>query len=345
MNIYLNALDTLFFRDGKPFSMGEETWANGFFPPPPSVMYGALRTAYLSENIAEMPNVNTDIDKTSNLKINYFSLFSNNKQYFPCPLDIVEKKTINIDENKYCLLQCKKNENYSNLDLSCILKANEDVIDVSGIISILGLNNYLINNTVPTQAGILDDYVIEESKVGIGRNNITNTSDDGMLYRVGMRRLQNMGFSVGFDGITLSSSGLIKIGGEGKAVSYSSLSNLLNPSMPASLSDKYFKLYLATPAFFHEGWKPSLPEKYGAELVAAVVGKPLYIGGFNLKSKDKKGGWPKPMRRAVPAGSVYYYKGELEKVKDLHGASISDCNIEQGFGITYIGDIKKEFIP
>jgi CRISPR-associated protein Cmr3 len=53
MIIELNPLDTLFFRDGKPFAMGEETWADGIFPPPPSVIYGALRTAWFANNIEE----------------------------------------------------------------------------------------------------------------------------------------------------------------------------------------------------------------------------------------------------------------------------------------------------
>ena len=29
----ITPLDTVFFRDGKPFSWGEETWAEGIFPP------------------------------------------------------------------------------------------------------------------------------------------------------------------------------------------------------------------------------------------------------------------------------------------------------------------------
>ena len=52
MTIQLDALDTLFFKDGKPFSLGEETWADGIFPPPPSVVYGATRTALISSGLS-----------------------------------------------------------------------------------------------------------------------------------------------------------------------------------------------------------------------------------------------------------------------------------------------------
>ena len=46
MHISIKPFDCLFVRDGKPFSMGDEVWASGIFPPPPSVVYGALRTAW-----------------------------------------------------------------------------------------------------------------------------------------------------------------------------------------------------------------------------------------------------------------------------------------------------------
>jgi CRISPR type III-B/RAMP module-associated protein Cmr3 len=41
--------DTLFFRDGRPFSMGTETWATSIFPPYPSTVYGAIRSWLIFE--------------------------------------------------------------------------------------------------------------------------------------------------------------------------------------------------------------------------------------------------------------------------------------------------------
>ncbi|MEN3047138.1 MAG: type III-B CRISPR module-associated Cmr3 family protein, partial [Candidatus Hydrothermales bacterium] len=39
--------DTLFFRTGRPFTMGSENWSDVIFPPYPSTIYGALRTFLL----------------------------------------------------------------------------------------------------------------------------------------------------------------------------------------------------------------------------------------------------------------------------------------------------------
>ena len=61
--------------------------------------------------------------------------------------------------------------------------------------------------------------------------------------------------------------------------------------------------------------------------------------------RDEKGKpFPKPMKRAVPAGSVYYFetKVSFEKVLELfHGQSLSDDRKQEGFGLSYIaGGIK-----
>jgi len=75
-----------------------------------------------------------------------------------------------------------------------------------------------------------------------------------------------------------------------------------------------FKLYLATPALFRNGWVPDFLSEAGGEyrgrvgslelrLVAAAVGKAVPIGGWDLVRKR-----PRSMRKAVPAGSVYFFE-------------------------------------
>jgi len=67
----ITPLDIVFFRDGKPFSWGEETWAGGIFPPYPSTIYGALRTMWFSENIQEFSKANTEKDKTAKIEVKH----------------------------------------------------------------------------------------------------------------------------------------------------------------------------------------------------------------------------------------------------------------------------------
>lgn len=343
----LDALDTLFFRDGKPFSLGEETWADGIFPPPLSVFYGALRTAFLSGHISELKYANKKNDLTSQLKIDFSAYHGGGIYYYPCPLDIVEKKTRKIwDEPEYLMLDLAERKygccsSLHGLDLPMILQPRAQVKDASGLIDELSLNDYLLRNSVPQCLLQIDDYLIEEPKVGIGRNDRTKTSDEGMLYRAGMKRMHQLSFAIGYSGIDIFGK-LMKLGGEGKSVSLSLLEQEPCVRKPDNLSEKFFKLYLATPAIFREGWRPSLEKIPGARLIAAVVGKPLSIGGFDMKPKNGNRPRPKPMRRAVPAGSVYYYLGSSEEIEALHGTSISDYAAEQGYGIVYIGNVSKE---
>jgi CRISPR-associated protein Cmr3 len=53
---------------------------------------------------------------------------------------------------------------------------------------------------------------------------------------------------------------------------------------------------------------------------------------------------PKPMYRAVPEGSVYYFKlldnSEEERVREaFHLKNISDINAEEGFGLALVGGV------
>ncbi|HOV80952.1 MAG TPA: type III-B CRISPR module-associated Cmr3 family protein, partial [Bacillota bacterium] len=87
MIIRLNALDTLFFRDGRPFSMGENPWAAGIFPLHPSVFYGALRTAYFARHPEDLDRANRPGDTTAALKIRGIYLQIGDDVYLPLPAD------------------------------------------------------------------------------------------------------------------------------------------------------------------------------------------------------------------------------------------------------------------
>ena len=49
MILFLQANDTFFFRDGRPFTKGDQSEGYSIFPPLPSTILGALRTAYIAE--------------------------------------------------------------------------------------------------------------------------------------------------------------------------------------------------------------------------------------------------------------------------------------------------------
>lgn len=357
MLIKLDPLDTLFFRDGKPFSMGEETWGNCIFPPSPSVIYGALRTAYFSNHIDLLEKANTENDPTSNLVIKGIYLLdnleNNNILYLPLPLDLVQKKDVEPEfENAVHLLSLVELKLKSSCLTSYVLKGNQGVEAVDdGLISGKLLKEYLSCSGKNFSILRLSSRVITEPKIGIGLSGETHTADESKIYRVGMKRLKNLSLLVEFEGMSIPEKGLLKLGGEGKAASYEKISDQLTAcDLPEDYFDKNiekFKLYLSTPAIFHQGWLPSwidmnsLEGKYKNskfKLLTASIGKYQNLGGFDLKQKK-----PKSMWKVTPAGSVYYFKiieGNFKEIFSLFNRqSISEENAKQGFGITFVGKV------
>lgn len=355
MIIEINAIDTLFFRDSKPFSMGEETWADGLFPPYPSVIYGALRSVYFANHIEELEKANETNDSTENLQIKSINFKVGNDIYFPLPLDCVrDKNGGERDKNKVFPLHIDKlpQNSFTNIPCKSVLTAgNFKVENISdGIVRKSALENYLKLTVDNFSIFEFSDYVIPEPKIGIACSSETHSSEEGKLYRVDMKRLESekggkLSVIVDFEGLDLPESGMMKLGGEGKAVSYRKYSDNIEIAYPEFKDDtKCFKLVLTTPAIFKNGWFPERVNKdkeLKLKLLTAAIGKPINIGGFDMKRR-----MPKPMFKAVPAGSVYYFElqeGIIGDVIDIfHGKAISDYHKEQGFGIAYTGKIREE---
>ena len=153
-----------------------------------------------------------------------------------------------------------------------------------------------------------------------------------------MKRLKDTSLVIDFEGMNLPRSGLMKLGGEGKQAYYSTIYTfeIKAPEMKGNS----FKLYLSTPAMFKNGWLPEWideatlkGEREGLKLklTAASIGRVDHIGGFDIKA-----GEPKPMRQAVPAGSVYHFEilnngKTVSPINIFHGKALSDFDKEQGF--------------
>jgi len=351
MLININPLDTLFFRDGKPFSIGEETWADGIFPPSPSVFYGALRTAYFAEHMKELSEANKENDPTKNLKISFICYKKEVNYYFPVPLDLV------TDTRDSCNVFPLKLKNFPDLASSSpttsilissgeIFQEVENITD--GLLKHNSLEKYLSVEDSKFEVINLNKHITLEPKIGIGRNNETHSSEEGLLYRVGMKRITGITIILEFNGLEIPEKGILKFGGEGKLIRYDRENDVISIK-PPKIEGKMFKIYLATPAFFAKGWIPSWIDEDTLEgiipgtgckvrLITCAMGKTFRLGGFDMKERKAK-----PMRTAIPAGSVYYFEckqGSMEDIiEKVHGKSISDFEQKQGFGICFLGGV------
>lgn len=363
--------DPLFFRDGKPFTWGEETFADGIFPPYPSVMYGAIRTAYAAQQGLAVEDI---IPQSKDFRISAIMMVCEEGTiqgtFLPLPLDWVEPKGKDLAE-----LAEERKGKYSRFTpliayqgLSAIagpaaassLTSQESLLfapaDLSqevetvsdGLMSLRQFKDYLgAQLTDEIRGRKISASLQEESKIGIGRENATRTAAKGKLYRVPLNRTLGFSFLVKIEGLDMSKhpKGVLKLGGEGKTASYELITDpravkksigisFSGPDTEASQGTKSFKVYVSSPAFFDKGY-PDLQKHLGieAELRGQCVGKYLSIGGYDIEKNR-----PKAMRKAVPAGSIFVFESQTPiSFSDisLQGISLSDDRAEQGFGISY----------
>ena len=321
---------------------------------------GALRTAYIAfcGDIAQftgsqMKSVIGTKQSLDGASIHIKGVFlgrSNGSSYYSTPRDLVSEKK-SQDLKLYPLSIESKNDTFSfSSGLPTLLTWNNSQVQVEhteGHVSYDSLRKYLLGETEDLTAE-KSGFIIDEAKVGITRDYKTSTASEGMLYRINMKRFTDseLGFIVDVDGIDqLPKNALIKLGGEGKGFSYREFQE------PKLLSDrdwsilrnrvsdsKKFKLYLATHAIFDNGWYPNQLHQ-DLQLITAAVGNYVSVGGWEVAQ-----GRPKNTFRAVPAGSVYYFKltdgADVDKILNcLHYKNISDQRAQEGFGLAYVGAV------
>ena len=97
------------------------------------------------------------------------------------------------------------------------------------------------------------------------------------------------------------------------------------------------RVLLLTPGCFDAGAVP--PSLQGATVVAAAVGRPTVVSGWDLAARG-----PKPTRRLAPAGSVYWVEipkhlDASEWVSRVHLHEVSDAEQDRndGFGLAAVG--------
>jgi CRISPR-associated protein Cmr3 len=359
MLLEIKPLDTVFFRNARPFSMGEDTWADSMFPPNPSVLYGALRTVFIQQHSDFNKSAEELTAATENLRINGIFIRDGQLNLFPVPLDLVQKKgepETNANLFNLSVFPRPAGLQFISSGLTCGYQTEDEAHPeaVSGYFKLENLNDYIAGaknvQYVPGYA------VVSEPKIGIKLNNATRSTNGdaaGSLYRVELNRMADTArIIVDCDGMGDISNQVSRLGGEGKLAIFRPLRDTFQ--IPSPAIKQYFKIYLSTPAFFRNGWIPGWldenmigsPSKgIKIRLLAAATGRPVAIGGWDMKAVA-----PKTMLRAVPAGSVYCFEileGDPDEILQLfHRKSISENipvgpgkvfeSAKEGFGISFV---------
>jgi CRISPR-associated protein Cmr3 len=166
-----------------------------------------------------------------------------------------------------------------------------------------------------------------EARVGVGLSPETRSAEESRLFTAEVisprfrihagagEQGYDLGFIVGVRGGSAPDKGLLRVGGDGRAIRIWGAPGyrLPEPDYAAVARAQRCRLILATPGIFPGGWLPAGFEAVADQrfefslhgvrgrLVAACIGRAQVISGWDLALER-----PKAAQRAVPAGSVYW---------------------------------------
>ncbi|MGB0524167.1 MAG: type III-B CRISPR module-associated protein Cmr3 [Flammeovirgaceae bacterium] len=345
MILTLTALDTLFFRDGRPFDMGEDNWAETLALPRPSTLYGALRTWYAQQT---HQNPQDCVEETAKLRIKKIAYWMDGEMYYHLPMDYVEPKGKEGELEALRLFTGNVEQWASSARYEALLIASQPAEALpDGLVQADFMKAYVQGESIerPCYRRVKDIFT-EEQKIGIGIDNQTYAVEEGKLFRTGMMRpntakhgVVKIVLDIDMEGGELPQEAetLIRLGGETKNVHVQARQFSLADFEPNSEDEgTYFKIYLQTAAYFSEGW-PKLAllfgdavKELGIKPLTAAIGKPFRFGGYDMLINK-----PKVTYSYVPAGSVFYYqitKGNFKAVYQAYEQMNKPHSIHEGDG-------------
>jgi len=343
--LFIEPSDVWLFRDSRPFAAGEGHTATTIYPPAPFTVQGALRSWLLGRKMVDWGAFRDQSDESATAmaagighpprkgvagSLGAFRMrgpfrarliAGRAEILYPAPLDIYH-----VEDGQWRALRPGKTAAVMDWDegLSPLLPDPNDPNDKPDeepgtALTHAGLCDYLDGRRFGLSAG---SEMTPEPRLGIAMDYAAGRTADGMLYLAEFARLpsptdtERYGLLVEVDDAPgWPGEGVISMGGEARASLVRKLAATEAPEPPATLATATrFKIVLLTPAWFAEGRRPEsgdwavffgVPAEAKLRCVAAAVGRPLYLGGW-----DAARGGHKPLRGFVPPGSVFYFEAD-----------------------------------
>ena len=378
MRIFLEPNESLSFRTGRPFDAGENNYAESMFPPTPETLQGALRATiathwdrtktldevFQDENLTNIigNHLSYERDNYGRFRITGMSLGRRKKEkedeierLFPVPAYLIsdDKGKLRLRPKHDEGVTCDRED--SMLFLLPEGKTKGKLKPISGWLTEDNLYHVLHATADLTKLEIvkLHDIYEREPRMGIGMQNTTKTTKEGLLYYMHMVRMQpGYGFVIDIHlsdspnsniliddnqtqkKLRLPSKGWITLGGERRASRFEVIDiSKCGQGINVEHREKGTLLYLATPAYFDGGWQPKTWSAPLVKPIAAAVDRYKPIGGWLLHPNSNGGGANKIIRRCVPAGSVYFFDKSVTITQPL-----TEFGSHIGYGITYAGE-------
>ena len=367
--VYFDPLDTLFFRDGRPYHQGELSQAGvaSLFPPYPSTLVGAIRAACAralgwsngnnwSARIRSRLGDRSDLGPLSfrgPVVVHSDSGRVTPECLFPVPANLIGSPANGAPPEKLTFLApgtstaCDLGPNV-RLPFAAAAPEGAKLLRESGWwITAAGLSAVL-RNCRPSATTLLhrERLWALEPRVGIARGETTRTTSEGAMYSPGHIRLRRgVALAMEVDGLPPDIVAALPaqphlVGGEARACW------LRYGAKPLSLPDLpefgppsktiCYSVMLLTPADTGKPPRPGERDYAGlpGRIEGACLPHPQMIGGWD--SQERR---PLALRPHLAAGSVLFLAAPREaasQIEALHGAAIGS-RTEWGFGLTVIG--------
>ena len=367
MKYRIKPLDPLISRDARQFGAGSPmhplNWITN------TVIAGAVRTALWK--ISDNPESRETLETLKKIPVKGNFPILDGKIYFPRPLDII--KSAND------IYQIKPGEfppdSGANMPIDGLMPSfpdNEEDFKPEKLNAfwekdlivhwlLHGKKNFTLDNSRTLSAPAHDE------RVHASIDTSTGTSRDGMLFSTtGLDFIHRNGddktfqperfsqevISVDIESLNLPARFIAPVGGERRLAEFSRCdddSALWECPEDFPKIEGSLRLVLASPAMFKNGWLPdwidtgtltgTIPNTNAtAKLISAVTERWQPVSGWYYE-RGITG--PKPMRRAVPAGSVYFFEiisGTLDaKSLWLKSICLDEQDINDGFGLVVAG--------
>ena len=365
--------DPLIFRDGKPFTAvpGERSKSMPF--PFPATLAGAVRTRKGTNASGTFDK--TQIESLLNISVRGPFLVELDedqritKWFFPAPAD-----ALLVNENgvtkRYSLTPLEVSKDIcSNVD------ANLKLIGAKQNIKAKPISNPPLYWTW----GLLQEWLLSppdedepksfdaihgptrETRTHVSIDPKTQTAVTGALFQTsGMDFIQlkqgdplskSRQLALAIETTADFANGMGFLGGERRVIHWENTQGekAKLPECPQKVMDQIkrdgqCRLMLATPAYFKEGYlSTEFETKHQIKIQAVALPRYQTISGWDYAANDGRGA-PKPTRRLVPAGSVYFIKFEDKNLIEnfinevwLHSISDDEQSQRDGFGLALLG--------
>lgn len=374
----LHPLDIWTVRDGRPFDVGGVVHARGLWPPSPWTVLGAVRTALCEASgiaAVEYGHANTADsavkraievlgrpDGPPAFRIGPVLLARGAETYWPVPEDLVtftDKERDGIIRAARLRLRSREQLASFGCASSRLERAlvplpphppdGFDHVDKSVALRYLNggqVNAWLNGTAIPPAAKKDHRLPLEvEPRIGIEIDDASGTVAEGRFYiryahaleKDCVLRVPVCDGGPGAVPWSALNGQHVRLGADGHLAALHWRADA--PAWPATKPADSGRAALLFLSPVHPDNLQGITVNGTSVTVEAVcAGRPISIGGWQLRHDGKRQVGPRPMRRYYPAGTVAYVKATAD-VSALHGTSIAGDPEEKaaGFGFCLVG--------